>query len=241
MTNGRPIKQLKLNEYERQKLELIASRPKSSQRDALRATIILAYATGIPNQEVAQKLRINQDTVRKWRSRFFEVTTRWFGGSTSQWGSSNNWWQKSWGDCHKDIPNCAQRENTLEHTDHGQRSRSTWWHSYHLESVWTQAPPHKDVQSFQRPYVSGEYERHHWALYGSSRKGDRSLCRWKKPHKLWSAVNPFFQWAWECQSVKHIIIFGMNHIAFCCLERSRRRSHWEMPQQASAAGVFEIL
>lgn len=51
MTKGRPIEQLKLSEYERQKLELIASRPKSSQRDALQSTIILACATGIPNQD----------------------------------------------------------------------------------------------------------------------------------------------------------------------------------------------
>ena len=72
MTKGRPIEQLKLSEYERQKLELIASRPKSSQRDALRATIVLACATGIPNQEVAQKLGINQGTVGKWRSRFLK-------------------------------------------------------------------------------------------------------------------------------------------------------------------------
>ena len=56
---------------EREKLQLLASRPKTSQRSALRASIILACADGNPsNREVAQHCRCDSQTVRKWRNRF---------------------------------------------------------------------------------------------------------------------------------------------------------------------------
>jgi len=61
-----------LDQYEEEKLELVASRPKSSQRDALRASIILECAQGSSNQEVARDLGISEQTVCKWRKRFFE-------------------------------------------------------------------------------------------------------------------------------------------------------------------------
>ena len=59
-----------LSETEREKLELIASRPKSSQRDALRARIVLASEGGLSNQQIAQELSTTALTVGKWRSRF---------------------------------------------------------------------------------------------------------------------------------------------------------------------------
>lgn len=67
---GRPKALLTLSEDERQKLETWAARPKSTQRLALRARIILACAEGLDNTEVATRLRINTVTVGKWRKRF---------------------------------------------------------------------------------------------------------------------------------------------------------------------------
>lgn len=61
---------IKLSDAERTKLELIASRPKSSQRDALRAGIILASEAGRTNQQIAQLLSMTPVTVGKWRNRF---------------------------------------------------------------------------------------------------------------------------------------------------------------------------
>jgi len=61
---------LKLSDADRTKLHLIASRPKSSQRDATRARIILACAQGKLNQEVAKELSVAERTVSKWRTRF---------------------------------------------------------------------------------------------------------------------------------------------------------------------------
>ena len=67
---GRPKAPLILSDDERQKLETWAARPKSTQRLALRARIILACAEGLDNTDVAARLRVNTVTVGKWRKRF---------------------------------------------------------------------------------------------------------------------------------------------------------------------------
>lgn len=54
----------------KEKLELIASRPKSSLRESTRARIVLACAEGLSNQEVAKQLSVTVQTVGKWRRRF---------------------------------------------------------------------------------------------------------------------------------------------------------------------------
>jgi transposase len=59
-----------LTKAEARKLELIASRPKSSQRDSLRARIVLAGAENKQNKEVAEELGVCVQTVGKWRKRF---------------------------------------------------------------------------------------------------------------------------------------------------------------------------
>lgn len=60
-----------LADDERDKLRLLRSRPKTSQRDALRASIILACADGNPtNTGVARKCGCDIQTVRKWRNRY---------------------------------------------------------------------------------------------------------------------------------------------------------------------------
>jgi transposase len=49
---------------------LIASRPKSNQRDAQRARIILGASEGLSNTEIARHERVSLPTVGKWRSRY---------------------------------------------------------------------------------------------------------------------------------------------------------------------------
>jgi transposase len=67
---GRPKSPVILSGDERQKLETWAGRPKSTQRLALRARIVLACAEGLDNKDVAARLRTNIATVGKWRKRF---------------------------------------------------------------------------------------------------------------------------------------------------------------------------
>jgi transposase len=70
MSLGRPRQPLILTLEEKQKLELIARRPKTSQSQALRARIVLACAEDNTHQEIARGLRTTPATVGKWRNRF---------------------------------------------------------------------------------------------------------------------------------------------------------------------------
>lgn len=70
MRTGRPIKPLLLDEADKTKLLMLARRPKTDQRTALRARIVLACAEGFNNQQVAAKLQVTKQTVGTWRERF---------------------------------------------------------------------------------------------------------------------------------------------------------------------------
>ena len=70
MRTGRPKPELILTALEAEKLRLMASRPKTSQRTALRARIVLACAAGASNEAVARTVGTSAMTVGKWRARF---------------------------------------------------------------------------------------------------------------------------------------------------------------------------
>lgn len=70
MRIGRPKKPLVMTSEERAKLEQWARRPKSAQRLALRARLVLRCAEGLSHQAVARELRVSGATVGKWRERF---------------------------------------------------------------------------------------------------------------------------------------------------------------------------
>ena len=73
MRTGRPKKPLEIAAEDREKLSMIARRPKSAQAMALRARIVLSCAQGLNNSEVAEKLHITGATVGKWRERFRQL------------------------------------------------------------------------------------------------------------------------------------------------------------------------
>jgi transposase len=79
MRTGRPRKAVILKDEDKEKLELIARRPKTSQVAAQRARIILACARGLSNQEVASQLRVCSSTVCKWRARYAAKGIRGLG------------------------------------------------------------------------------------------------------------------------------------------------------------------
>ena len=70
MQTGRPKAVLELSPEEHEKLDLLARRPKTDQRTALRARIILHCADGDSNDRVAAALDVCAATVCKWRGRF---------------------------------------------------------------------------------------------------------------------------------------------------------------------------
>lgn len=70
MGRGRPLSELVLTIEENNRLVEWTRRHKTSQALALRARIVLACAKGRANGQVAEQLRVTQQTVGKWRKRF---------------------------------------------------------------------------------------------------------------------------------------------------------------------------
>src|SRR5580698_3897457 len=67
MRTGRPKKPLEIVDADREKLSMMARRPKSAQAMAMRARMVLSCGQGMNNAEVARKLHITGATVGKWR------------------------------------------------------------------------------------------------------------------------------------------------------------------------------
>jgi transposase len=72
MRTGRPKKPLNITAEEKEKLEMLARRPRTSQAVATRARIVLRCADGQANSNVARRLGVTGATVGKWRERFRE-------------------------------------------------------------------------------------------------------------------------------------------------------------------------
>jgi len=61
-----------LSEDEERELRHRAARYTLPYRDVQRAKMVLMAAEGLENGEIARRLEVRVDTVRKWRKRFFE-------------------------------------------------------------------------------------------------------------------------------------------------------------------------
>lgn len=70
MRTGRPKQPLDVLPADQEKLTLLARRPKTAQRVAMRAKIVLRAGLGQLNQEIAKGLGITGATVGKWRERY---------------------------------------------------------------------------------------------------------------------------------------------------------------------------
>jgi transposase len=70
MRTGRPKQPLILDAADEEKLTLLARRPKTEQRAAVRSKIVLRAAEGLSNQDIAGQLGVTGSTVGKWRERY---------------------------------------------------------------------------------------------------------------------------------------------------------------------------
>ena len=70
MRTGRPKKPIQITDEDREKLKMIALRPKSTQALAMRARIVLNAGQGLSNAEIARNLHVTGATVGKWRERY---------------------------------------------------------------------------------------------------------------------------------------------------------------------------
>ncbi|MGH8021742.1 MAG: IS630 family transposase [Opitutaceae bacterium] len=72
MRTGRPKEPLDLTAGEQARLQTLANRPKTDQRTAMRARIVLECARGVDNAEAARRLHLNPARAGKWRGRFIK-------------------------------------------------------------------------------------------------------------------------------------------------------------------------
>jgi transposase len=72
MARGRPLPSLTLSDEERRTLQGWTRRRTTAQALAQRARVVLECATGKPNRTVARELRLDEDTIGKWRQRFVD-------------------------------------------------------------------------------------------------------------------------------------------------------------------------
>ncbi len=70
MPRGRRLPPLVLSDAERDTLERWVRRRKTAHALAQRARMVLESAAGKPNRTIARELRVDEDTVGKWRQRF---------------------------------------------------------------------------------------------------------------------------------------------------------------------------
>src|ERR1039458_2407796 len=85
MPIGRPMKALVLTTDEQAKLQLMARSPKTDQRTAQRARIVLDCAVGLSNTAVAAKRGVTLPTVGKWRQRFLDGRLGALGDAPRCW------------------------------------------------------------------------------------------------------------------------------------------------------------
>ena len=67
---GRPPVAVELNDGDRAELQRRERAATSSQRDAMRARIVLAAGDGASSKEISQQLGVSIDMVSTWRGRF---------------------------------------------------------------------------------------------------------------------------------------------------------------------------
>lgn len=68
----RSLYPIELSDEEKEELRHRAARYTLPYREVQRAKMILMAAQGLENGEIARRLEVRVDTVRKWRKRFFE-------------------------------------------------------------------------------------------------------------------------------------------------------------------------
>ena len=89
MARGRPTKALNLTPQEKEKLAMLARRPKSSQAIAMRARIVLACAEGVENKMVASRQRVTQQTLEVARP-IRRASAGRTAGRASAWRAAND-------------------------------------------------------------------------------------------------------------------------------------------------------
>src|SRR6266403_4982738 len=180
MAVGRPTKPLNVTPEEKEKLAMLARRPKSAQAFAMRARIVLACTEGLSNGAAAKKLHLTGATVCKWRERF--RVSRLEGLLDEPRPGTP-----------RSITD-AQVEDVVTKTLESMPDNSTHWSTRlmateggafadrgraDLACFRIAAASGGELQALQRPAVRRKGAGHRRVVHESTRSRDRPLCRRK--------------------------------------------------------------
>ena len=121
MRTGRPKQPLVLDPADREKLTLLARRPKTAQRVAVRAKIVLRAAEGLTNQAIALQLGITGATVGKWRERYRVQGMKGLADDSRPRHAAPDHRCAGGGGCHPNAGERADGGHTLEYNDRWRR------------------------------------------------------------------------------------------------------------------------
>ena len=180
---ARPKPELVLSDDERQKLSPWANRPKSTQRLALRARIVLACADEPSNTAVAGRPRASAvppsapggHAVRRQAARRAgrRAAARCPADRDRRPGRAGR---------HPDPGNQAGERDPLEHPRHGPGHRPVAVGGQpHLAGVRPQAAPGRHVQALDRPVLRREGPGRRRAVPGPAREGHRAVRGREEP------------------------------------------------------------
>ena len=188
---GRPTKPIVLSEEERSKLEEWARRPKTAQRLAQRARIVLGCADGLENRQVARQLRITDQTVCKWRERFRSARLEGLADEPRPGAP------RKITDAHVEevITRTLEREppqrthwstrSMAEATGMSQSAVSRIWRAFSLQ-------PHR-VENFKLssdPFFVERVRGHRGPVFEPTRACPGAVCRWKSQIQALDRTRP---------------------------------------------------
>ena len=189
---GRPKAPLILSDDERQKLETWATRPKSTQRLATRARIVLACAEGLDNTD-GRRPAPRQPRDRRQVAEALRRAT-----ASRAWPTSRGPAPRARSPTrrragrHQDPGGEAQGRHPLEHPRHGRGRRPVAVGDRpDLAGLRAEAPPERDLQALDRPLLRREGPRRRRAVHepagatpSSCRSTRRARCRpWTAPSR----------------------------------------------------------
>src|SRR6266849_10666304 len=197
MAVGRPTKPLNVTPKEKQKLAMLARRPKSAQAFAMRARIVLACAEGLSNGAAAKKLHLTGATVCKWRERFRVSRLEGLLDEPRPGCSAIDYRRAGRGGGHPNAGVHARQQHALEHSADG---REDWafadCHRADLACFRIAAAPSGELQVLQRPAVRRKGAGHRRVVPESAGSRNCAVCRRKKsgpgaePYAADSAAGP---------------------------------------------------
>ena len=238
----RPMAELVLTDDERQTLTTWASRPKSTQRLATRARIVLACAEGLENKAVAARLRVCSATVGTWRRRFVERRLEGLADEPRP-GAPRKITDadvervvtRTLETKPKDATHWSTR-GMAEAAGLSQSAVGRIWRAFGLK-------PHRgrDVQALDRPVLRREGPRRRRAVHEPAGAGDRPVRRREEPgpgpgpHPAAAADD-----AGAGRAADPRLRPQRDHVAVRGAERGHRRGDRQVPPAAPAPGVPQV-